>query len=96
MNLDAKADTILIDGDKMAQVFINLLLNSCESMERNGTVEVTSKQDETHVEIAIKDDGPGIGEEEREKIFTAFYYQNDLNYLWQILFLFLQLYSLVS
>ena len=73
MNLDAQADTIMIDGDKMAQVFINLLLNSCEAMERNGTVEVTSMQDDTHVEIAFKDDGPGIGEEERKKIFTAFY-----------------------
>jgi two-component system, NtrC family, sensor histidine kinase HydH len=72
-NLDDKADTILIDGDKMAQVFINLLLNSCESMEENGTVEVKSKQNETHVEIAFRDDGPGIGEEERKKIFTAFY-----------------------
>jgi two-component system, NtrC family, sensor histidine kinase HydH len=73
MNLDEQADTILIDGDKMAQVFINLLLNSCEAMERNGTVEVTSRQDAAHVEIAIKDDGPGIGEEEQKKIFTAFY-----------------------
>jgi len=25
------------------------------------------------VEIAFTDDGPGIGEEERKKIFTAFY-----------------------
>jgi two-component system, NtrC family, sensor histidine kinase HydH len=73
INLNERADTILIDGDKMAQVFINLLLNSCESMERNGTVEVTSKQDETHVEIAFKDDGPGVGEEQLKKIFSAFY-----------------------
>ncbi len=46
-------------------------------MERNGTVEVTSRQDGSHVEIAFQDDGPGIGEEEQKKIFTAFYSTKD-------------------
>lgn len=73
INFGPEAATVMIDGDKMAQVFINLLLNSCESMGRNGTVEVTSVQDETQVEIAIRDDGPGVGEDELKKIFTAFY-----------------------
>ncbi|HIP38232.1 MAG TPA: hypothetical protein EYG88_02380 [Desulfocapsa sulfexigens] len=73
INLDEQADQIRVDGDRMAQVFINLLLNSCESMERNGTVEVKSRQDNTHFEILFTDDGPGLGEEDKKKIFTAFY-----------------------
>ena len=73
INLDEHADKIRIDGDRMAQVFINLLLNSCESMEQNGTVKVTSRQNDGQFDVVFVDDGSGLQEEDKKKIFTAFY-----------------------
>lgn len=73
LNLDPEADEVFIDGDKMTQVFINLFLNSCEAMERNGTIDVTSTQDAKQIQVFVRDNGPGIPLEIREKIFTAFY-----------------------
>lgn len=71
--LDDRAEQIMIDGDKMAQVFINLLLNSCESLGEGGIVTVKNRETEKEHEILFRDNGPGVAKEDREKIFTAFY-----------------------
>lgn len=57
----------------MAQVFMNLLLNSFDVLEKNGTIEVLSRQNGDQVEIVFSDNGPGIAEADRQKIFTPFY-----------------------
>jgi len=72
-DLPPEADHFLINGDKMAQVFINLLLNSCESLEKNGTIQVKAIQNDEQLQIIFEDNGPGIPELERENIFTPFY-----------------------
>ena len=73
MQLPAQADHFLVDGDKMSQVFINLLLNSCEAMGKDGTIEVKAGQDGKQMQIIFADNGPGIPEADRKKIFTPFY-----------------------
>ena len=73
MQLPAQADKFLVDGDKMTQVFINLLLNSCEAMEKDGTIEVKARQDREQMQIIFADNGPGIPEADRKNIFTPFY-----------------------
>ncbi len=73
MEIPSRMEHVLIDGDKMAQVFINLLLNSCESLERNGTIEIKGKGQDEEIEIVFLDNGPGIAKADRKKIFTPFY-----------------------
>ena len=73
LKLSSEADDFLINGNKMTQVFINLLLNSSEAMGKNGTIQVEAGQDDNFMQITITDDGPGIAEEELKKIFTPFY-----------------------
>ncbi len=73
VKLSSQTDHFLIAGDKMAQVFINLLLNSYDVMEKNGIIEVASRQNGEQVEIVFSDNGPGIAEADRQKIFTPFY-----------------------
>lgn len=72
-DISSQAGQFLIDGDKMAQVFINLLLNSCESMDQNGIIRVTAGKDRDQLRISFIDNGPGIPEGERAAIFTPFY-----------------------
>ncbi|MBU1233541.1 MAG: hypothetical protein KKD01_00525 [Proteobacteria bacterium] len=73
MKLSSQTDPVLIAGDKMAQVFINLLLNSCDVLDRNGIIEVESRQVGAQVQVIFSDNGPGIAEADRKKIFTPFY-----------------------
>lgn len=63
------------NGNKLKQVFINLLLNSVEAVRPGGTIEVESRvsaQSPT-VEVKVIDDGCGIPEDLRDRIFDPFF-----------------------
>jgi two-component system sensor kinase FixL len=61
------------DRERLKQVFLNLVNNSMEAMEKGGRLSVESDVKGDHVEIRIVDEGCGIAEKEREKIFSPFY-----------------------
>ncbi|MFH1216703.1 MAG: ATP-binding protein [Pseudomonadota bacterium] len=65
--------SMLIDGNKMSQVFINLLLNAIEAIDRGGEIRIDGAQSGDDMRIIVSDNGPGIPPEERDKIFTPFY-----------------------
>ncbi|MFP4476480.1 MAG: ATP-binding protein [Desulfatibacillaceae bacterium] len=74
---------VVADRVKIQQVFINLLLNAADSMETTGgMIHVATKCDsERDVMIAtIRDTGPGIVDEERERIFESFYTTKPVGY----------------
>lgn len=73
INLSPDVDNFMVNGDKMAQVFINLLLNSCEALDNNGMVQVQANRKDGQLLITFEDNGPGIPEAERANIFTPFY-----------------------
>jgi len=62
---------IQIDREQMKRVFINLLDNSIEAMDKKGKVKIHTSFDKQHhrVRIEISDSGPGISEKEKEKLF---------------------------
>jgi PAS domain S-box-containing protein len=68
-----------VQGDRVQvqQIVLNLILNAAEAM---GSVEtgarelsISSEQDHTGVLVAVRDSGPGIKPEHRERVFKAFY-----------------------
>ncbi len=61
------------DKDRIKQVLINLLMNAKDAMNGNGDVEISLTQDEGYAVISVKDNGCGINEADREKIFEPFY-----------------------
>ncbi len=66
----------LVCGDSMElmQVFINLILNSLESIQDGGAITIGShKTAEGHIAVTISDNGPGIPEEYMEKITEPFF-----------------------
>lgn len=65
---------VLADPNAFKQVFINLILNAVQAMDVGGEIKLTSrKYAEAGVKVGICDNGPGIPEELREKIFEPFF-----------------------
>jgi two-component system sensor kinase FixL len=66
---------IIIEGDRdrLKQVFLNLVKNSIEAMEKGGNLSIQSKLNGDRVEISITDDGSGIPKSNQEKIFSPFF-----------------------
>jgi len=67
--------SIMADPMQLRQVFLNIILNSCEAMEDNATLTITTKflKKEQMVKVEIADNGVGIVEEELSKIFDPFF-----------------------
>jgi len=61
-----------VDADRMKQVFWNLLENAVRAMEGKGTITVTVRAAGDFLRIGIRDTGPGIAANLREKIFEPF------------------------
>jgi len=64
---------VSIDEEKIARVLQNLLSNAIKYSPQNGVIEVLLKGEKEHFFVSVKDDGPGIGKENGEKIFFVFF-----------------------
>ncbi|MGD2245786.1 MAG: ATP-binding protein [Candidatus Aminicenantes bacterium] len=68
---------VWIDGDKLRQVFLNILRNSCEAVKPGGKVKITVSQlkemEDNKIRIVFADNGDGIPEKDWENIFEPFY-----------------------
>ena len=68
------AEPIYLHADpvRMAQVFGNLLNNSCKYTSQGGTISVTAQRSGSDVVVAFKDTGSGIPADKLEGIFDMF------------------------
>jgi PAS domain S-box-containing protein len=64
---------ILVDKDKLKQALLNILLNAIEAMTGGGDISINVSQRDSCLKIFIKDTGPGIPDEQHDKIFDLFY-----------------------
>ena len=64
---------ILVDGDQLRQVAINLILNAGAAMQEGGQLIVKTGFDDQYVNIVFRDNGSGIPEENLGKIFEPFF-----------------------
>jgi len=66
---------IRVTGDRarLKQVLLNLTKNAMEAVETGGHLSLGTLRKQNRAEITIADDGCGISEEDRDKIFSPFF-----------------------
>ena len=85
--LKYKADVIKDYGDLprvqcypqlLNQVFMNLLINAVQSIEKRGEINIKTRANNGYVEIKISDTGSGIPKENLNRIFDPFFTTKDV------------------
>ena len=78
IRLDLKFDNELpeIESDRgqLQQIFLNILNNAIDAVVEDGSITIgSSRVDEEHILVAIKDTGPGLEPEILKHIFDPFF-----------------------
>lgn len=74
-NLSGEIPPILLDVNLMQQVFVNLLINAVEAIQKNGVISIKSyvNADSKSVFVEVADTGAGIRPDDMAKIFEPFF-----------------------
>lgn len=62
-------DSVLADHDELRRMFINIIRNGVQAMDGRGTINIRTSLKESMLMVRIADDGPGIQDEIRERLF---------------------------
>lgn len=61
-----------VDREKMLRVFLNLGRNAAEAMQGRGVITIECGEDGKAVRFTVSDNGPGIPEQIKDKLFRPF------------------------
>jgi len=64
---------VTADPSRIGQVLVNLLGNAYKFTEPGATITVCTDQVNDHVQVRVVDDGPGIPQDQLERIFDRFH-----------------------
>ena len=76
LELDARRATCrraLADREQLTQVVINLVENARDAVGGKGRIRVATRAVDGVVELEVADDGPGLSDEARAKLFTPYF-----------------------
>jgi signal transduction histidine kinase len=73
--LDTSIPMLSADGEKLKQVFMNLLMNAKQAISAQGRIQITTGYELSPNEITVnvEDTGSGIASEILDKIFNPFF-----------------------
>ncbi len=69
--------TCYVPGDKLLQVFLNIILNAIDAAPPKGELTIETKKDAAGYTVSVTDNGIGIPADLQEKIFAPFYSTKD-------------------
>ena len=65
------------DPQRIAQVLINLLSNARDASPAGGSIRVSTRATEHHIELSVEDEGSGISKEIAGRLFEPFFTTKD-------------------
>jgi len=73
VNVPDNFPTLIADGDRLAQVFTNLVDNALKFTPANGRVTLSAKQAGAEMELSVTDSGIGVESEALARLFDRLY-----------------------
>ena len=75
--IDLATDDIAIDEDALRQILLNLMLNALEAAPFSSRVTLRAQRFDTKVEFSVEDQGAGVSESMRNRLFEPFFSTHD-------------------
>jgi two-component system sensor histidine kinase KdpD len=72
IEIDSELPSVLVDATQLERALVNLFENASR-FSGQGSVKVSATAADGAVTVRISDSGPGIPEEDRERVFEPFY-----------------------
>ena len=69
LNIPENLPDVHFDTGELNQVWTNLIINACDAINNKGIIEITAVEKGEKIVVSISDNGPGIPEENWDKIF---------------------------
>ena len=73
VNIPSKLPKVYMDKKKMGLVLQNLIENAIKYTPENGTIEFSAEAGNTFLTVKVKDNGVGIPEKDKPKLFSKFF-----------------------
>jgi two-component system, OmpR family, sensor histidine kinase KdpD len=73
LEIDSALPLVHADGSQLQRVIVNLVENALKFSPADRPVRVSIRAREGTVEIAVSDEGPGVAEQDAERIFEPFF-----------------------
>ncbi len=73
VNIEEDLPNVVIDKDGIEQVILNIISNAIKYTNNEGQIQVSSRLSDGFVSIIVSDNGIGIPEEDKNRIFERFY-----------------------
>lgn len=75
LRLDIPGDLPSVDGDLaiLERVLVNIIDNACKYAPLDQPLTITARREAHYIRLTITDRGPGIPEDERDRVFDMFY-----------------------
>jgi len=71
--IDPEVKMVYADPHRLTQILINLITNATKNVGQQGSIHLQITPAENAVQFEIRDNGPGIAEEDLPRVFTRFF-----------------------
>jgi signal transduction histidine kinase len=75
---DKSLPKLTVRGSELNQVWTNLIDNAIDALGESGTITIASRREAGGARVDVTDDGPGIPDDIRERVFDSFFTTKDV------------------